>query len=157
FFIWFLIVAVIATYFLSKRLQKSVSEPIVQLAKTARTVTAEKNYSLRATKQGRAELGELTDNFNEMLTQIQQRDVVLHKINDNLEKRVQERTRDLETEIAERTRAEEALQDQFTRSKLLNQIIHAISERQDLESVLFVVLRQLEEHLAVDLGLMCLF
>ena len=40
-------------------------------------------------------MGELTDNFNEMLTQIQQRDVILHKINDNLEKRVQERTREL--------------------------------------------------------------
>jgi len=120
-------------------------------------VTAEKNYSLRAAKQGRAELGELTDNFNEMLTQIQQRDVILHKINDNLEKRVQERTRDLEAEIAERKRAEAALQDQFTRTKLLNQITHAISERQDLESVHYVVLRQLEDHLAIDLGVICLF
>ena len=138
-------------------MQKSISEPIVQLAKTARTVSAEKNYSLRAAKQGRTELGELTDNFNEMLAQIQQRDVILHKINDNLEKRVQERTRDLETEIADRKRAEAALHDQFTRTKLLNQITHAISERQDLESVLYVVLRQLEDHLAVDLGLVCLF
>ena len=157
FFIWFIFATAGITYFLSKRLQKSISEPIVQLAKTARTVTAEKNYSLRAAKQGRAELGELTDNFNEMLTQIQQRDVILHKINDNLEKRVQERTRDLEAEIAERKRAEAALQDQFTRTKLLNQITHAISERQDLESVHYVVLRQLEDHLAIDLGVICLF
>jgi signal transduction histidine kinase/ActR/RegA family two-component response regulator len=157
FFIWFIFATAGITYFLSKRLQKSISDPIVQLAKTARTVSAEKNYSLRAAKQGRAELGELTDNFNEMLAQIQQRDVILHKINDNLEKRVQERTRDLEAEIAERKRAEAALHDQFTRTKLLNQITHAISERQDLESILYVVLRQLEDHLAVDLGLMCLF
>ena len=157
FFIWFILATAGITYFLSKRLQKSISDPIIQLAKTARTVSAEKNYSLRAAKQGRAELGELTDNFNEMLTQIQQRDVVLHKINDNLEKRVQERTRDLEAEIAERKRTEAALQDQFTRTKLLNHITHAISERQDLESVLYVVLRQLEDHLAVDLGLVCLF
>jgi signal transduction histidine kinase len=157
FFIWFILATAGVTYFLSKRLQKSISEPIVQLAKTARTVSAEKNYSLRAAKQGRAELGELTDNFNEMLTQIQQRDVILHKINENLEKRVQERTRDLEAEIAERKRTEAALHDQFTRTKLLNQITHAISERQDLESILYVVLRQLEDHLAVDLGLVCLF
>jgi len=157
FFIWFILATAGITYFLSKRLQKSISEPIVQLAKTARTVSAEKNYSLRAAKQGRTELGELTDNFNEMLAQIQQRDVILHKINDNLEKRVQERTRDLENEIADRKRAEAALHDQFTRTKLLNQITHAISERQDLESVLYVVLRQLEDHLAVDLGLVCLF
>jgi len=157
FFIWFILATAGITYFLSKRLQKSISDPIVQLAKTARTVSAEKNYSLRAAKQGRAELGELTDNFNEMLGQIQQRDAILHKINDNLEKRVQERTRDLEAEIAERKRAEAALHEQFTRTKLLNQITHAISERQDLESVLYVVLRQLEDHLAVDLGLVCLF
>jgi len=157
FFIWFILATAGVTYFLSKRLQKSISEPIVALAKTARTVSAEKNYSLRAATQGRAELGELTDNFNEMLAQIQQRDVILHKINDNLERRVQERTRDLEAEIAERKRAEAALHDQFTRTKLLNQITHAISERQDLESILYVVLRQLEDHLAVDLGLVCLF
>ena len=157
FFIWFILATACVTYFLSKRLQKSISDPIIQLAKTARTVTAEKNYTLRATKQGRAELGELTDNFNEMLGQIQQRDAILHKINDNLEKRVQERTRDLEAEIAERKRTEAALHDQFTRTKLLNQITHAISERQDLESVLYVVLRQLEDHLAVELGLVCLF
>jgi len=157
FFIWFIFATAGIMYFLSKRLQKSISEPIIQLAKTARTVTSEKNYSLRAAKQGRAELGELTDNFNEMLAQIQQRDAILHKINDNLEKRVQERTRDLEEQIADRKRAEAALHEQFTRTKLLNQITHAISERQDLESVLYVVLRQLEDHLAVDLGLVCLF
>ena len=157
FFIWFILATAGITYFLSKRLQKGISEPIVQLAKTARTVSAEKNYSLRAAKQGRAELGELTDNFNEMLAQIQQRDVILHKINDNLEKRVQERTRDLEAEIAERKRTESELQDQFTRIKLLNQITQSISERQDLESILYVVLRRLEDHLAVDLGVICLF
>ena len=157
-FLFFIPATTAITYFLSKRLHKSISEPIIQLAKTARTVSADKNYSLRAAKQGaRAELGELTDNFNEMLGQIQQRDAILHKINDNLERRVQERTRDLETEIADRKRAEEALHDQFTRTKLLNQITHAISERQDLESVLYVVLRQLEDHLAVELGIVCLF
>jgi signal transduction histidine kinase/CheY-like chemotaxis protein/HAMP domain-containing protein len=157
FFAWFIVATATVAFFLSKRMQRGISEPIIQLAKTARTVSADKNYSLRAPRQGRAELGELTDNFNEMLGQIQQRDVILHKINDNLEKRVQERTRDLESEIAERKRAESALHEQFTRTKLLNQITHAISERQDLESVLYTVLRQLEEHLTVDLGIVCLF
>jgi len=156
-FLFFIPLTTAITYFLSRRLHKGISEPIIQLAKTARTVSAEKNYSLRVTKQGRAELGELTDNFNEMLAQIQQRDAILHKMNDNLERRVQERTRDLEAEVAERTRAEAALHDQFTRTKLLNQITHAISERQDLDSVLYVVLRQLEDHLNVELGVLCLY
>ena len=44
------------------------------------------------------------------------------------------------------------LQQQFTRISLLNRITQTISERQDLESILHVVLRQLEDNLATDLG-----
>ena len=43
-----------------------------------------------------------------------------------------------------RKRTERDLHQQLTRISLLNQITHAISERQDLESVLNVVLAQLE-------------
>jgi hypothetical protein len=43
FFIWFILATAGVTYFLSKQLHKSISDPIIQLAKTARTVTAEKN------------------------------------------------------------------------------------------------------------------
>ena len=92
-----------------------------------------------------------------MLAQIQTRDAALQQNHDLLEKRVQERTRDLVQEVAERRRAEAALQEQFTRTSLLNQITQVISERQDLESILYVVLRHLEDHLAMDLGLVLLF
>ena len=40
FFVWFVLATGALTYFLSKRLQKSISEPIVQLAKTARMLTS---------------------------------------------------------------------------------------------------------------------
>ncbi|HUO07555.1 MAG TPA: response regulator [Phycisphaerae bacterium] len=59
---------------LAKRLQRFVSDPIQHLAGTAKTITIEKNYSLRATKQSDDELGILIDCFNEMLSQIQERD-----------------------------------------------------------------------------------
>jgi methyl-accepting chemotaxis protein len=141
------------TFFLSFWLQRIVSRPISHLAQIARTVSEQKNYSLRAEKRSNDELGQLIDVFNGMLGQIQERDAALQHSNDRLEQHVRERTQDLEQQIAERKRAEGALQEQFTRTQLLNQIAQVISERQDLESILYVVLRQLEDYFAVDLGM----
>src|SRR5271170_6398979 len=50
-------------------------------------------------------------------------------------------------DITERKRAAEELKQQFTRINLLNEITYAIAERQDLNSIVVVVLRQLEEKL----------
>lgn len=147
----------LVTLFLSGRLQRVISRPIFHLAQTARMVSSEKNYSVRATRHGNDELGQLIDGFNEMLGQIQRRDFQLQKAHDELEVRVKERTKELRAEIAERERTETALRQQFARTSLLNQITHAISERQDMESIFRVVLRQLEDHLGLDVGVATLF
>lgn len=147
----------LVTLFLSSLLQRVITRPIFHLAETARAVTAEKNYSLRVAQAGRDELGQLVDGFNEMLGQIQDRDSKLQLAHDELEARVEERTRKLRDEISDRVRAEAALQQQFVRISLLNQITQAISDRQDTDSILHVVLRQLEEHLGIDLGIVALF
>lgn len=132
-----LLVSILAfTYFLSAKLQQLISRPITELIKTIKTVSAEKNYSVRAVKESNDELGQLADGFNEMISQIKQRDGALRHINKELEKRVEERTSDL--------------QQQFARISLLNQITYAIAEHQDLESILHIVLEQLEEKLPVD-------
>jgi len=73
---------------LSTRLQRVVSGPVADLAKTVALVRTEKNYSVRAAKSGTDELGSLIEGFNEMLATIQERDA-------NLEKRVTARTREL--------------------------------------------------------------
>ncbi len=96
-------------FVLSSRLQHVISGPIMRLAQTARIVSLEKNYSLRAVKYGQDELGLLIDGFNEMLTQIQERDVALQQAHDELEERVIERTQELQQEIGERERVEAAL------------------------------------------------
>ncbi len=145
------------TYLLSAWLQAWISKPIFHLAATARKVSSEKDYSVRASKQGNDELGQLIDGFNEMLGQIQQRDKALQEANESLEQRVLARTKDLRAEIAERRRAEASLQMQFARTSLINQITQLISERQDTESILHVLLGQLEDHLKLDLGSVLLF
>lgn len=155
--ILFMAASFVVTLFLSSLLQRVITRPIFDLAETARAVTAEKNYSVRVAKYGRDELGQLVDSFNEMLGEIQDRDSKLQTANDELEARVLERTRDLRDEINERRRTEAALQQQFVRISLLNQITQAISDRQDTDSILHVVLHELDQHLGIDLGMVALF
>jgi signal transduction histidine kinase len=83
---WFfimVIVILIATlavaYVLSNRLQRPISDPILHLAETMKTVTDEKNYAIRATRESSDEIGQLIDGFNNMLAQIQQRDANLER------------------------------------------------------------------------------
>jgi len=148
--------SLLVTLFLSSRLQRVISEPIFHLAETAQAVSTEKNYSMRATKHGNDEMGQFVDRFNEMLGQIQKRDSDLQQAHDKLEIRVEERTQDLRAEISEHKRTESALKQQFVRISLLNQITQAISDRQDTDSILHVVLRQLEDHMGLDLGIIAL-
>jgi len=91
-----LMVSLLVALGLSSRLQRLVSDPILQLARVARSVATEKNYSVRATKRSNDELGQLVEGFNEMLAQIQVRDIALQTARDSLEKRVEERTGELE-------------------------------------------------------------
>jgi len=79
-------------FVLSYRLQRVISEPIMELAETASAVSAHENYSIRAVKKSQDEIGVLYDQFNSMLDRIQQRDVAVQKAHDTLEKRVEERT-----------------------------------------------------------------
>ena len=134
----FTFVALAVTFVLAARLQQVISRPIFHLAQTAKVVSSEKNYAVRAVKESSDELGNLIDGFNEMLSQIQERDAALHRANDELEQRVRERTRDLE--------------QQFGRISLLNQITQAVTARQDQESILSTVLQKLEDHLPVAYG-----
>jgi PAS domain S-box-containing protein len=85
----------LVAFLLSSQLQQLISGPILSLVQTARAVTVEKNYSVRAVKQSDDELGVLIDAFNEMLKQIQERDADLQKSRIELEKRVEERTEEV--------------------------------------------------------------
>jgi len=93
-------IALLVALLLSSRLQKLVSGPILHLVQTTRSITHEKNYAVRAVKQSKDELGTLVDSFNEMLSQIQSRDVEVQKAKDVLEQRVEERTQELANSLS---------------------------------------------------------
>jgi len=118
-----MLVAFGAAYLLAVRLQRVISQPIFDLAATASAVSLKKDYSLRAGKQSDDEIGSLVDRFNEMLSQIEAREAALQSAHDELEHRVDERTRELQTEVADRKQAERELEQ---RKSFLNLLIENV-------------------------------
>lgn len=72
-------------YLLSVRLQKIISLPILNLVNTMRQVSETKDFSLRADKPGNDEIGQLYDGFNEMLQEIEERNLVLRQRQEHLQ------------------------------------------------------------------------
>jgi signal transduction histidine kinase len=62
---------------LSDTLQRRISDPIIALSQTARKISEQRDYSVRAASSDTEELGQLTDSFNEMLGRIQTSDSAL--------------------------------------------------------------------------------
>jgi two-component system, sensor histidine kinase and response regulator len=114
-----LLASLLIAFLISSRLQRMISEPISHLARTARAVSTQKDYTIRARKHGRDETGILIDSFNEMLSQIQERDSELQAARDELERRVEARTRELQDEVAVRKQAEQASRESGERYQLL--------------------------------------
>ena len=85
------LVALVAT----ARLQRGITGPLLELAETARQVSAGKNYAVRAAPHGGDETGVLIRAFNDMLSQIQVRDLELEGARDHLERQVALRTQEL--------------------------------------------------------------
>ena len=91
----------------SRRLQRLVSGPILNLAQVAARVSQDKNFALRATPAAKDELGLLVNTFNQMLTEIQSRDEELTRHREHLEEEVAARTAELTSVNAELLLAKE--------------------------------------------------
>jgi PAS domain S-box-containing protein len=72
-----LIASLLVAFVLSSQFLRFVTDPILRLAGTARTIADHKDYSVRANKVCGDEVGVLTDAFNQMLAQIQSQDSAL--------------------------------------------------------------------------------
>jgi signal transduction histidine kinase/DNA-binding response OmpR family regulator len=64
---------------LSSWLQRSITRPILRLARATRTISVSQDYTVPVLKETEDEIGELIDGFNNMLAQIRQRDLVLQQ------------------------------------------------------------------------------
>ncbi len=84
--IFVVVLSLLLAYILSRVFQKSISEPILSLAEAAKTISINKDFSVRAVKSGNDELGYLTDSFNGMIQQIQQQDDNVKAINRKIER-----------------------------------------------------------------------
>ena len=86
------VAGLLISYCLAINLQRSISRPILSLADTARQVSADKNYAIRAMAIGDYkndldnELVILTNSFNEMLSEIDARNAKLKQQYEELEK-----------------------------------------------------------------------
>ena len=90
-----LLLSSVVALVLAARMQKLVSEPILELLRTTRKVASERNYAIRCPVTSQDEIGLLVGSFNEMLAQIEQRDEALQHHRDNLEEEVTRRTAEL--------------------------------------------------------------
>ncbi len=110
-----LVLAVATALALARRMQRSVSEPLLDLAETARRISSSRDYSIRAAATSRDEIGVVVHSFNEMLDQIADRTTELSKANADLRREVDERKRVERDRIAalERERDANRLKDEF--------------------------------------------
>jgi signal transduction histidine kinase len=91
------LVSSILAYFLSRQLQRQISKPILALTNTAQIISGQRDYSVRAAKYGKDEIGVLADGFNSMLEEIEKMEKSLKDANRNLEERVAARTEELQS------------------------------------------------------------
>ncbi len=80
---------------LSSRLQKLLLKPIFQLLNIMQQVSTREDYTLRCQPSSKDELGQLINEFNSMLTQLDIRDEKLQNYREHLEERVEQRTAEL--------------------------------------------------------------
>jgi signal transduction histidine kinase/ActR/RegA family two-component response regulator len=65
---------IVVAVMLSRWAQRIIAEPIVELSSTAGRIARAGDYSLRATRKGNDEIGELVDTFNVMVSEVERRD-----------------------------------------------------------------------------------
>lgn len=80
-----LLASLMGALVVSSMFQRAATQPILSLAETARLVSREKQYSVRAPATGNHdEIAVLIEAFNEMLAQIQERDAALRAAQERL-------------------------------------------------------------------------
>jgi signal transduction histidine kinase/DNA-binding response OmpR family regulator len=74
FVLGFMFTSIVAAFLLALVFKRFISRPILDLIRTTKIVSQEKNYTVRATKHTNDDLGLLVQGFNDMLSEIERRD-----------------------------------------------------------------------------------
>ena len=114
-----LMVSLGITFWISSRLQRIVSGPILELSHSVQLVSEQKDYTIRTKKQSDDELGRLIEGFNLMLEQIGQRDRELDTERTLLAQRVEERTAELTSANSEMAATNNRLEEAIVRTEKL--------------------------------------
>ncbi|UVE18617.1 ATP-binding protein [Pseudomonas sp. LS44] len=114
-----LALSVLLWLLVARQIRRLVTRPILQLEALSRQVTREENYSLRAGRGNRDEIGHLADAFNTMLTRIEAREQQLKRARDEaqaafdqaqgLAEETRHSNRKLELEVQVRSKIEKKL------------------------------------------------
>ncbi len=111
----FLVIGLISALLVAYLIRRLVTRPIVELSSMARAISESQDYSIRAPKKNNDEIGLLVHSFNDMLSQIQERDSELIRA----QKVVAEWAEKLNEELSVRRRTEEALREKETKYRTL--------------------------------------
>jgi PAS domain S-box-containing protein len=87
--------SILFSMFISTRIHRSLSGPIIKLGEIAKEVSVKKDYSIRAPIETFDEIGELAKLFNKMLEQTEIQNKNMENINLKLEEIVVQRTKEL--------------------------------------------------------------
>lgn len=115
------------SWWLSGKLQRPVSAPLLSLVETMGSISQSKDFSLRAQKEGGDEVGLLVDGFNRMLEQIEthRQELVAHQ--QSLENTVEVRTEELREMVGVLERAkQQAEAASESKSQFLANITHEL-------------------------------
>ncbi len=78
------------------RLKRSITNPIIDLTSEMSKLRSDHDYAIRVARKSDDETGELVDSFNELISQLNERDNKLAMHREQLELTVEERTRELQ-------------------------------------------------------------
>lgn len=131
---------------ISSGLQRWLSKPILDLARTARLITSDRNFALRATLVRHDEVGMLIEDFNRMLAEIEQQDRQLRQHQEQLEVEVAHRTAELvaaNEQLVVSVRRVESHADQIAQLTALGQLLQSCQTAAEVFGVVQHAMRKL--------------